>query len=338
MNLEQIVALARNKTNFAVPQDYIDFCCRYLEYVAQPERFGDTDNLQARIVCQNEKNYQFYQYRADGYFNITRPLNTSLMYTANQQTQVRVDFLKVLRSAPEVADCDENSRALLRRSIYTIQQSIGAALDALPAGSSNTARKINGDLFERLMRLLISEIGFDCKSGVINVPVVVDYAAEFFMSYQHDLLVYEEGELKVIGSVKTSSKDRLDKIFIDKFLYNRLTETATPHIAIFLHDVQRKRTPKENEYGVSTTFLPGHFRGYTIKLNPLDGVYYCDIRPMMRADAFLSQHIQTIDRLLCDDLKLFLDRPGLAVPVVKEVREDSERYLTRTADEETESD
>jgi hypothetical protein len=338
VNLEQIVAVARNKTNFAVLQDYIDFCCRYLEYVAEPDRFGDTDNLQARIVCQNEKNYRFYQYRADGYFNITRPINTALMYDADQQAQVRVDFLKVLRSAPEVDHCDAKSRDLLRRSIYTIQQSIGAALDALPAGNSNTARKINGDLFERLMRLLIGEIGFDCKCGIINVPVVVDYAAEFFMSYQHDLLVYKDGELKIIGSVKTSSKDRLDKVFIDKFLYNRLTGTATPHIAIFLNDVQRKRTPRDNEYGVSTTFLPGHFRGYTIKLNPLDGVYYCDIRPTMEADAFLSQHIQTIDRLLCDDLKGFLKRPGLAVPVLKEVREDSESYLAQTADETTDID
>ena len=37
---------------------------------------------------------------------------------------------------------------------------------------------------------------------------------------------------------------------------------------------------------MSATFLPGHFKGYTIKLNPLDGVYYCDIRPNMQTDPF----------------------------------------------------
>jgi hypothetical protein len=104
------------------------------------------------------------------------------------------------------------------------------------------------------------------------------------------------------GSVKTSSKDRLDKIFIDKFLYSRLTETDIPHFAVFLNDVQRKKTKKESQYGVSATFLPGHFKGYTIKLNALDGVYYCDIRPNMTTDALLRNCIRTIDHLFCSDL------------------------------------
>ena len=102
--------------------------------------------------------------------------------------------------------------------------------------------------------------------------------------------------------MKTSSKDRIDKIFIDKFLYNKLAEKAIPHIAVFLNDVQRKKTKRENQYGINATFLPGHFKGYTIKLNPLDGVYYCDIRPNMETDPLLRKHIQTIDHLFCRDL------------------------------------
>ncbi|NMB82771.1 MAG: hypothetical protein GYA14_13240, partial [Ignavibacteria bacterium] len=185
---------------------------------------------------------------------------------------------------------------------------IGATLDALPSGKSNTARKINGDLFERLIRLLLQKIGVDCRTGIINVPVIVDGVELFTMSYQHDLLLFKENELKVVGSVKTSSKDRIDKIFMDKFLYSRLTETSTPHIAIFLNDVQRKNTRRENEYGINATFLPGHFKGYTIKLNSLDGVYYCDIRPNMKSDDFLRSYIKTIDCLFCDDLKSFLSK------------------------------
>ena len=72
--------------------------------------------------------------------------------------------------------------------------------------------------------------------------------------------------------------------------------------AIFLNDVQRKRTKKENQYGVSATFLPAHFKGFTIKLNLLDGVYYCDIRPNMQTEPILRDHIQTIDYFFCDDL------------------------------------
>ena len=81
------------------------------------------------------------------------------------------------------------------------------------------------------------------------------------MNYQHDLIVKRNSEVKVIGSIKTSSKDRIDKIFMDKFLYNQLTEKATPHIAIFLNDVQRKKTRRENSYSVHSTFLSGHFKG-----------------------------------------------------------------------------
>ncbi len=55
----------------------------------------------------------------------------------------------------------------------------------------------------------------------------------FKMNYQHDMIVQVDSETKAIGSVKTSSKDRIDKIFIDKFLYNKLTDTDIPHFAIF---------------------------------------------------------------------------------------------------------
>lgn len=210
---------------------------------------------------------------------------------------------------------------------YTLQQSIGAALDGLPAGKSNQARKVNGDLFERLIRLLIVSLNVDCVSGTMQVPVKdVDGTELFKSSYQHDLLLSKDDELKIIGSVKTSSKDRIDKVFMDKFLYNRLTDTALPHIAIFLNDVQRKKAKRENEYGISATFLPGHFKAYTVKLNPLDGVYYCDIRPNMVSDALLSQHIKTIDHFFYSDLWELLDRQGqtLEEVAIKEEIEDDD--------------
>ncbi len=298
MNIKELVELATNKNNFLTLGNYIEFCQQYLDFAAS--------GLQAVIVSQNEQNYYFFQYRQDGNFNITRPINSHLMYSAENSDIVTEHFLKILLNAKDIDETDENNRAVIRNSIYTIQQTIGATLDALPTGKSNTARKINGDLFERLIRLLLQKNGIDCKSGVINVPVIVEGVELFSMTYQHDLLLFQENELKVIGSVKTSSKDRIDKIFMDKFLYSRLTATATPHIAIFLNDVQRKQTKRENEYGINATFLPGHFKGYTVKLNPLDGVYYCDIRPNMKSDGFLKEHIRTIDCLFCDDLQSFV--------------------------------
>ncbi|KPQ03321.1 MAG: hypothetical protein HLUCCO02_11650 [Idiomarinaceae bacterium HL-53] len=176
----------------------------------------------------------------------------------------------------------------------------GKGQDALPANQSNTARKINGDLFERFIRLIIERCGLEVTEGTIRIPVKVDGHEAFKMNYQHDLNLIKDGEVMAIGSVKTSSKDRLDKVFIDKFLYNRLTEKATPHFAIFLNDVQRKG--QEGKYGISATFLPGHFKGYTVKLNPLDGVYYCDIRPNMISEPILKDHIKTFDHFLFSDM------------------------------------
>ncbi|WP_434526482.1 hypothetical protein [Photorhabdus asymbiotica] len=88
-----------------------------------------------------------------------------------------------------------------------------------------------------------------------------------------------------------------------------------------MNDVQRKKTKRENEYGVSATFLPGHFKAYTVKLNPLDGVYYCDIRPNMADDALLSQHIKTIDHFFFSDLWELLERQGQDVNEVA-IKED----------------
>jgi hypothetical protein len=75
---------------------------------------------------------------------------------------------------------------------------------------------------------------------------------------------------------------------------------------IFLNDVQRgAKTPRS--YRVSSTFLPGHFKAFTIKLNPLDGVYYCDLRPNMIVDPLLSEQISRIDNLFCDELWKLLE-------------------------------
>ena len=298
MKLKLLVNRAIDKSNFVNLEAYIRFCDDYLNYIS--------NNLQAIIVSQNENHYQFFQYRKEGNFQISRPINSNLMYAANNFENASKEFVKILQNIKTINRHDKSVRDILNNVTYTIQQSIGSALDALPAGQSNSARKLNGDLFERFIRLIILEMGIDCKSGVIQVPVLVEGKTEFHISYQHDLIIENEDDIKVIGSIKTSSKDRIDKIFIDKFLYNKLTEKSTPHIAIFLNDVQRKNTRRENEYGVKATFLPGHFKGYTVKLNPLDGVYYCDIRPNMQTENILKEHIKTFDNLLIEDIWRFL--------------------------------
>lgn len=292
MNLNELVARVLNKENFTSVEDYLDFPKYYLEFIKE--------NLQAVIVSKNENHYQFFQYKKDGTFNVTRPINSNLLYSLEEFEKSSSEFVELINNIRERNFDTSENRELINRLIYSAQQSIGACLDALPANQSNTARKINGDLFERLIRLIIERCGLEVTEGTIRVPVEVDGHEAFKMNYQHDLNLIKNGEVMAIGSVKTSSKDRLDKVFIDKFLYNRLTEKATPHFAIFLNDVQRKG--QEGKYGISATFLPGHFKGYTVKLNPLDGVYYCDIRPNMISEPILKDHIKTFDHFLFSDM------------------------------------
>ncbi len=181
MSLSELMNHATDKNRFHTVQNYIDFCARYLEYVET--------GLQARIVSQNESHYQFFQYREEGSFNITRPLNSLLMYDAEGFDQAAQQFIATLKQLQDGLRPSGNLRENLIRTIYTLQQTIGAALDALPAGKSNQARKVNGDLFERLVCLLIASLNVDCVSGTVQVPVKdLDGTELFKSSYQHDLL------------------------------------------------------------------------------------------------------------------------------------------------------
>lgn len=296
MKITQLTKIATDKSKFKKLPDFIDFTEKFLEYAAT--------KLQAVIISQNENHYRFYQYGSDAGYQITRPINSRLMYGIKDFIATKQSLTAILKNIKDVRL--QEDRQTINKMVYSLQMSIGSALDALPAGKSNTARKINGDLFEHLIRLVIREIGIDCESTVIQVPVMLRGQELFKMSYQHDLVVKRNERIRLIGSIKTSSKDRIDKIFIDKFLYSKLTETNTPHVAVFLNDVQRKNGTKENEYGINATFLPGHFIGYTVKLNPLDGVYYCDIRPNMITENILKDHIKTFDHLLCEDIWKFI--------------------------------
>ncbi len=307
--LAALRADASNKERFSALAHYLSYTQRYLEFI------DDIQRVQAVIVSQNEPHYRFLQYKEDGGFSVTRPLNTHLFYSAVEFSQI-LPRLRQLFTAHRGVRPTNADRTIVNRSVYTIQQSIGAALDSLPAGESNKARKINGDLFERLIQLLLTELGVDCTAGTVKVPICVPGTAEFSMRFQHDLII-KSGELvKVIGSVKTSSKDRLGKIFVDKFLLHRMTGKDVPHVAIFLNDVQRKGVLPR--YGINTTFLAGHFKGYTVKLNPLDGVYYCDIRPNMLTEPILRDQIRTFDRFVFDDIWELLTRDAIAATVVRE--------------------
>ena len=61
----------------------------------------------------------------------------------------------------------------------------------------------------------------------------------------------------------------------------------------------------------------GHFKAFTIKLNPLAGVYYCGLRPSMTTDTLLQKHIQTIDHFFYNDLWELIHRQGQSLKEVE---------------------
>lgn len=293
-DITELRDLARNKDNFHSINNYLIFCKHFVEFI------DNSQNYQAKIIARNEPNYQFIQYDEKVSFQITRPINSNLFLTSNNIESSLSLYSNVLKEKELLINLSAPERKMLNDSIYTIQQSIGCALDALPASENNTGKKINGDLFEQLILLTFKEMQFDCNSLVETLPII-DEGVEIGKSmYQHDLVFRKENDIQVIGSVKTSSKDRIDKVFLNKIQYNRLKGKGVSHIAIFLNDVQRKENPPK--IGVSGTFLPGHFKEYTVTLSPLDGVYYCDLRPQMMQDPYLNKRIKSIDYLLCKDI------------------------------------
>jgi hypothetical protein len=190
MTLDDLVRQVSNKANFTELRHYVEFCKQFLDFIETPRA------IQAEIVSRNETNYRFIQFKnAD--FSISRPLNSNLLYTRRLAKVNLVKFLRVLNSIRQM-DTPAN-REIVNRSIYTMQQSIGASLDALPAGRSNTARKINGDLFERFIRLVLTKVGVECTAGVGKVPIKVAGEEEFMMSYQHDLIIKSGSLVKIIG-------------------------------------------------------------------------------------------------------------------------------------------
>jgi hypothetical protein len=300
MKLKQLLEHATDISRFSSLGSYQDFCRNYLEFIEKPS------NTQAKIIAQNEHQYYFYQYNKAGNYQITRPINEALFYTL-EEFEKNLDLFNqttingnAITASPEIRTC-------INSMLYTMQQCVGSSLDGLPVGLSNKARKINGTLFEKLILLYLDSLGIVAKAETLELPVVHNNQVLFKMKYQHDLVIRNSsGDVKVIGAIKTTSKDRIDKVFIDKLLYSKLSYTDIKHIAIVLNDVQRKKTNRPDQFGIGSTFLPGRFKGYMIKLCPLEGVYYLDIRKAMQTDKVLQQMIQTFDKLVFDDLVSFI--------------------------------
>lgn len=293
------------KHEFSSLTQMLDFSSTFMEFLY--------DNKQAVIVSQNEHNYNFFQFNENANFAVTRPFNNDLILTFKDFQNKRTTFnsyISILSDQKKHAKDLIKEPMIIDQLLYTAQQAIGFTLDTLPQGKSNNARKINGDLFELMMLYVLNAMGIDAIHGTFPMAIKDTNGKQIAkMNWQHDMIVHHKKSTvpSMIGSVKTTSKDRISKVFMDKFLYNRLSGTQTAQIAIFLHDVQRAKTKQKGIYKISQTFLTGHFKAYTLKINPLDGVYYMDMRPVFTSDPLLNTQIKRFHCLLLDDIWQYID-------------------------------
>jgi hypothetical protein len=280
MSDERLVDLQKQvqaSEGFAALKDYFAVCLSFLHYIEETQP--------TRIVSPVQPNYIFYQYPQGYGYKITRPLNTRLFFESSSTFQAAfarfVDFLADLKSYQETAiERLEHQDYLASKEIngvvYTLQQAIGSVSDAFE--SANQSRKRVGQLFETLIKLIIQEIGLVCEPRTVNIPIpgypgyTMSYQLDLVFSRNKALLTSESSSIhptEVVGSVKTTSKDRIDKIFLDKYLLARLLGREMPVVAIFLHDVQRatiKRKEGDTPFGIASTFKTNHFLGYTVAL------------------------------------------------------------------------
>lgn len=299
----------QDKSAFRKLEDYYKLCVAFLSIVET--------SRPTRIVSPTQRNYIFYQYGGEYGHRITRPLNTDLFIETTLELRVAFDrfgaFLTDLRRHQRSINEQNTAREYIQsnevnRVIYTLQQAIGSVGDSLE--NSNQSRKRIGQLFETLVKLTLQELGLECEPRTVRIPIPGHPGYE--MSYELDLVFSNRRAIvaaetsfvhahEIVGSVKTTSKDRIDKVFLDKHLLTKLLGREVPVIAVFLHDVQRARKG-ESIFGINSTFKSNHFLGYTVALNRLDGVYYVDPRPEMMVNPRLREQISDFQTFLVRDL------------------------------------
>jgi hypothetical protein len=300
-----------DKSGFTKLADYAKFGSAFLALL-EAER-------PTRIVSPSPANehYVFYQYGKANRNKITRPLNTKLFFESAKELSAAfdrlVEFLADLKKHKRAAADGKSRKQYLALNeincvVYTLQQSVGCVGDSFE--NENQSRKRIGQLFESLVKLIIKEIGVTCEPRVINIPIPgfpgreMSYELDVVFSRNKAIIASETKHIhaaEVVGSVKTTSKDRIDKVFLDKFLLTKLLSRDIPVIAIFLHDVQRAKRG-ESIFGINSTFKTNHFLGYTVALNKLDGVYYVDPRPDMLTNERLREQIRDFQSFLVRDL------------------------------------
>lgn len=255
---------------------------------------------------EDKGEYRIYYSDIAGTKKFIRPINMRLFYADQESFKAAFNSLKHVfsRMRNKERKYTDSDSVLIDSTLYTIQQSIGAGLDLLV--NPNSARKHIGNRFEELIKAIFTEIGVSNKKTVLQIPYETIDGPKIYKC-ENDLIISPYNKVKstssslnqneIVISAKTTSKDRMGKIFIDKILLERFVGHPQKVIGIFLNDVQRK---EENNF--SFTLVSGLFMVYTKFLTKLEGIYYLDIPPSANKPP-LSEYMRSFSQLLINDLE-----------------------------------
>ncbi len=285
------------------------------ELVVKKSSLEDFKGLTVRILShmkntltsyESPASYRIYSSTIAGTTKYIRPINIKMFYFELEDFNKRYNrFRNILASLKSDGKMilNEDDLFVIDSVLYTIQQSLGIGMDLLL--DSNSARKHIGNRFEELIKVTFDEIGISNKKSILKIPYDTESGTKIYKC-ENDLILSPHTEVRsdasyldekeIVVSIKTTSKDRMGKIFIDKLLLEKFIGHKQKIIGIFLNDVQRKETDK-----ISFTLVSGLFMVYTTFLTRLEGVYYLDSPPNAYKEPY-RKHISKFSKLISSDI------------------------------------
>ena len=274
--------------------EFYDLTIRVLNYLP---------NVLSGKVIKND--YAIHFSEIAGTKKFIRPINQNLFYydvvEFKESFKGFVNVLEKVRSNGKALD--ELDKNIIDSVLYTIQQAIGIELDLVVG--SNSARKHVGNRFEELIKAVFSEIGIANKKLVLQIPYETEDGVKLYKC-ENDLILspYKNvrstfnniDEREIVVSIKTTSKDRMGKIFIDKLLLEKFVGHTQKIIGIFLNDVQRKQSDN-----ISFTLVSGLFMVYSKFLTELNGIYYLDPPPNANKSPY-NRYMKPFSKLISEDI------------------------------------
>lgn len=275
--------------------EFLEVCTRTLEYMP---------NVITDIIPVRD-NYTIHISNIQGQTKYVRPIRSSIFIDDPDRFQESYRRLKGILGLIKNGkrNFSRDDRNVIDMTLYTTQQAIGAGLDLMI--NPNSARKHVGNRFEELIRLVITEIGVPNKKLTFQIPFESETGQKLYKC-ETDLIISPYQEVKsttnelieneIVLSFKTTSKDRMGKIFLDKLLMERFSGHPVRVLGIFLNDVQRK-----GHDNISYTLVSNLFMVYTKFLARLDGVYFIDRPSKAYSDPF-DKHIFAFSKFITEDI------------------------------------